>query len=124
MVSGPSYQTKKTLFCKKINVPFEVYAFSNSLTDITKGLECSSDRFDNVQEKVSGTFITVNGFKLFQFFKSGMKNIEFNQAFTALEYIKKSFGYSNISNDKYFMTPNGMTWHYTVWYEIVWHDMP
>ena len=97
------------LFCKKINVPFEVYAFSNSLTDITKGLECSSDRFDNVQEKVDGTFVTVNGFKLFQFFKSGMKNIEFNQAFTALEYIKKSFGYSNVSNDKYFIAPNGMT---------------
>ena len=112
------------LFCKKINVPFEVYAFSNSLTDITKGLECSSDRFDNVQEKVSGTFITVNGFKLFQFFKSGMKNIEFNQAFTALEYIKKSFGYSNISNDKYFMTPNGMTLRGTPLGETIMASVP
>ena len=112
------------LFCKKINVPFEVYAFSNSLTDITQALECSSDRFDNVQEKEDGTFVTVNGFKLFQFFKSGMKNIEFNQAFTALEYIKKSFSYSNVSNDKYFMTPNGMTLRGTPLGEAIMASVP
>ena len=112
------------LFCKKINVPFEVYAFSNSLTDIYKALECSSDRFDNVREEADGSFVTVNGFKLFQFFKSGMKNIEFNQAFTALEYIKKSFSYSNVSNDKYFMTPNGMTLRGTPLGEAIMASVP
>ena len=112
------------LFCKKINVPFEVYAFSNSMTDIYKALECSSDRFDNVREEADGSFVTVNGFKLFQFFKSGMKNIEFNQAFTALEYIKKSFSYSNVSNDKYFMTPNGMTLRGTPLGEAIMASVP
>ena len=112
------------LFCKKINVPFEVYAFSNSLTEITQSLECNSDRFDNVQEKEDGTFVTVNGFKLFQFFKSGMKNIEFNQAFAALEYIKKSFGYSNVSNEKYFLTPNGMTLRGTPLGEAIMASVP
>jgi predicted RNA-binding Zn ribbon-like protein len=112
------------LFCKKINVPFEVYAFSNSMTDIHKALECSSDRFDNVHEKVDGSFVTGNGFKMFQFFKSGMKNIEFNQAFTALEYIKRSFSYQNSSNDKYFMTPNGMTLRGTPLGEAIMASVP
>jgi len=112
------------LFCKKINVPFEVYAFSNSMNEIHEALECSSDRFDNVREKADGSFVTVHGFKLFQFFKSGMKNIEFNQAFTALEYIKKSFSYSNVSNDKYFMTPNGMTLRGTPLGEAIMASVP
>ncbi len=112
------------LFCKKINVPFEVYAFSNSMNEIHEALECSSDRFDNVREKADGSFVTVHGFKLFQFFKSGMKNIEFNQAFTALEYIKKSFSYQNASKDKYFMTPNGMTLRGTPLGETIMASVP
>ena len=53
-----------------------------------------------------------------------MKNIEFNQAFTALEYIKKSFSYSNVSNDKYFMTPNGMTLRGTPLGEAIMASVP
>ena len=105
------------LFCKKVNVPFEVYAFSNSKSSL-KSIG-GHDRFDNIQLPVANTFKVTDCFKLFQFFKSGMKNTDFNNAFINLEYIKNGFKYYlnnsrgigngiGAADDKYWSTPSDM----------------
>ena len=93
------------LFCKKINVPFEVYAFSNNSNDIVSKLGCSNRRFVETQKEFEGSLKFCQGFKVFQFFKSGMKTRDFNDAFVSLEYLKQQY---NSSSEKYFVPPQGM----------------
>jgi len=93
------------LFCKKINVPFEVYAFSNNSSDIVSKLGCSNTRFQETQREFEGSLKFCQGFKVFQFFKSGMKTRDFNEAFVSLEYLKQQY---NNSSEKYFTPPQGM----------------
>ena len=69
------------MFCKKVNIPFDVYAFTDRIWRFNNEL----NSFDSADEKPKwdyqpGDFCEQEHFNLMQLFSSNMSNIEFNKA--------------------------------------------
>jgi len=69
------------MFCKKVNIPFDVYAFTDRIWRTNNEL----NSFDSADEKPKwdyqpGDFCEQEHFNLMQLFSSNMSNIEFNKA--------------------------------------------
>lgn len=69
------------MFCKKVNIPFDVYAFTDRLWRFNNEL----NTYDSADEKPKwdyqpGDFCEQEHFNLMQLFSSNMSNIEFNKA--------------------------------------------
>ena len=80
-----------TEFCQKVNIPFDVYAFSSknhpSLNDVEdengNRIESGNHQYDEYQDK---TVMRPHGFSLIQFLSSDMKTNEYKQAVQRLYY--------------------------------------
>lgn len=77
------------LFCKKVNIPYEVYAFTCANTTATR----------YVQERIVDD-ILLNDFKLMNILSSRMSSMEFSKAASALMYTSNGYNSGN-----YFFVP-------------------
>ena len=85
-------------FCKKVNIPFEVYAF-------TDGVNISEDKRDYVSAcKYKDGDITVSKVHLLNFLSSRIKTNAFNQA--CLDYYTVAW---NADNGRYWSLPDNLT---------------
>jgi len=83
-----------TEFCQKVNIPFDVYAFSSkshSSLNITDDEENQINHQYN--EHADRTVMQPHGFSLIQFLSSDMKTNEYKQAVQKLYYLGKSSSY-------------------------------
>lgn len=78
-----------TLFCRKVNIPFEVYAFS-SVNNDELPRELKSNK-TNYQEKISGN-ISISDFRLLNILSSKMNSREYTNACSHLLGFKDSVG--------------------------------
>jgi hypothetical protein len=85
------------MFCKKVNLPFEVYAFTDHF-----GASRRDDDWNNTPVK---TLVPSTGVKLVTLFNSKMKTNEFNNACLGLMSVRE-----NLSNGNYyrFCPPRGL----------------
>ena len=69
------------MFCKKVNIPFDVYAFTDRIwrSDNESIIDCTNNNKDK-WEYQPGDFCEQDHFNLMQLFSSKMSNIEFNKA--------------------------------------------
>ena len=87
-----------TEFCQKVNIPFDVYAFSSknhsSLDDVKDEnghtIESGNHQYD---EHEDDSVMRPHGFSLIQFLSSDMKTNEYKQAVQKLYYLGKSSSY-------------------------------
>jgi len=86
------------LFCKKLSIPFEVYAFSEQYAYRTAVLK-SGKRFATTKTK--GTMLNRNSCSLLNLFSSSMKEIEFKFMANLLLGIT---GYSRLSEELFINT--------------------
>ena len=83
-----------TEFCQKVNIPFDVYAFSSkshSSLNITDDEENQINHQYN--EHADRTVMQPHGFSLIQFLSSDMKTNEYKQAVQKLYYLGESSSY-------------------------------
>ena len=68
------------MFCKKVNIPFDVYAFTDRIwrSNNESIIDCTDSK--NKWEYQPGDFCEQDHFNLMQLFSSKMSNIEFNKA--------------------------------------------
>lgn len=72
-------------FCKKSNVPFEVYAFSSVIGNeycyhLSDAEQKEQEKQENLPMNESTDDVTVGKFRLLNFFKNGMKTKDFNES--------------------------------------------
>ena len=100
------------MFCKRVNIPFEVYAFSDSYTRYDD--ESKKDWVDSngymVGEKIRtyGT-VAINRFNLLNLFSSRMRAKELHEAYIYMIATSNSYGaYYRWGDDPHFSTPDRM----------------
>jgi len=71
-----------TEFCKKVNIPFEVYAFSSRGHD-----NCENDRNANITNADEKDVLFPHRFTLLQFLSSDMKNNQYKTAVSKLYFL-------------------------------------
>lgn len=87
------------LFCKKVNIPFEVYAFTNNFSYLYMYPEMREtyylpqdgkdvNRRNTLYKKYDGSFAISNEFALFNLLSSDMSKSDFDHANLWLEYMK------------------------------------
>ena len=84
------------MFCKKVNIPFDVYAFTDRIwrSDNESIIDCT-DNNKNKWEYQPGDFCEQDHFNLMQLFSSKMSNIEFNKACWNAINIRDHYNYKN-----------------------------
>ena len=95
--------TLLALFCKKVNIPFDVFAFTTSWKS-DRGLRSYID-FDDRKE---GDFGIVSNFSLLHLISSTLSTAKFNTSMVYLRYLRESFGNRNgryYSTDLYYPIP-------------------
>ena len=80
-----------TQFCQKVNIPFDVYAFSSknhrSLNERDENGNCLNHQYDEHDDK---SVLRPHGFSLIQYLSSDMKTNEYKSAVQKLYYLAKS----------------------------------
>lgn len=71
------------MFCKKVNIPYEVYAFSDS-----HGIDATNSNW--IQTAKKNDIVSALNFKLLNILSSRMNNAKFTEAASALTYIAKN----------------------------------
>ena len=80
-------------FCRKANIPFRVFAFSDNLTEM-KFFNDSTNEYNEINYKkyeYKDNDIVLSNFRLLEFFNSDMKNKEFNIMSKRLYYTCKNY---------------------------------
>ena len=109
------------LFCRKVNIPFDVYGFTDAGNSIEEyraiGVDIVKMREDETRKDPRHTYkvgeLMVNGttFRLKQFFHSGMSTNEFNEAIKKMlmvaEVYRSMYGHRFYTGD-YYNIPTGM----------------
>ena len=83
--------TLLALFCKKVNIPFDVFAFSDQYYDRDATLRSYSDscrRFDKMEV---GDIGILERFHLLHLVSSTVSTAKFNESMTYLRYLRESF---------------------------------
>ena len=80
------------MFCKKVNIPFEVYAFTDR--DPRRNDEPMS-KYSGVFEKKEGNLICNSSLHLMNFFSSSMTTQEMNKAMMHMIMIKERYDWNN-----------------------------
>ena len=91
------------LFCKKVNIPFDVFAFSNGWRDDPNDYSDTYYHFDNIS---NGDFGISRSFKLFHLISSTVSTYKFNESMVYLTYLKKGFDYNQ--GGGYCITPDNL----------------
>ena len=83
------------MFCKKVNIPFDVYAFTDRIwrSDNESIIDCTDSK--DKWEYQPGDFCEQDHFNLMQLFSSKMSNIEFNKACWNAINIRDHYNYKN-----------------------------
>ncbi len=79
------------LFCKKVNIPFDVFAFSNSWRDPDADPADYSDTYYSFDKMNNGDFGIGNGFKLLHLISSTVSTFKFNESMVYLRYLREAF---------------------------------
>ena len=98
--------TLLALFCKKVNIPFDVFAFTTSWKS-DRGLRSYID-FDDRKE---GDFGIVSNFSLLHLISSTLSTAKFNTSMVYLRYLRESFGNRNgryYSTGLYYPIPSNL----------------
>ena len=92
------------LFCKKVAIPFDVFAFSTGWRDGPDDLlyDDTGYRFDNLNHN---DFAISRSFKLFHLISSTVSTLKFNESMVYLRYLRECF--SN-SYDNAYILPDGL----------------
>jgi hypothetical protein len=100
------------MFCKRVNIPFEVYAFSDSYTrhsDNVEGVD-SENRFRGKDGSVNYGDLIVNRFNLLNLFSSRMRAKQLHEAYIYMtataDYYSRNYSYG--SRDVYITIPDRM----------------
>ena len=91
------------LFCKKVNIPFDVFAFSNGWRDDPNDSSDTYYHFDNIS---NADFGISKSFKLFHLISSTVSTYKFNESMVYLTYLKKGFDYNQ--GNGYCITPDNL----------------
>ena len=100
------------MFCKRVNIPFEVYAFSDSYTrhsDNVEGVD-SENRFRGKDGSVNYGDLVINRFNLLNLFSSRMRAKQLHEAYIYMtataDYYSRNYSYG--SRDVYITIPDRM----------------
>jgi hypothetical protein len=100
------------MFCKRVNIPFEVYAFSDSYTrhsDNVEGVD-SENRFRGKDGSVNYGDLIVNRFNLLNLFSSRMRAKQLHEAYIYMtataDYYSRNYSYG--SREVYVTIPDRM----------------
>ena len=98
--------TLLALFCKKVNIPFDVFAFTNGW-DTEFGHR--SMRYYDFGDTKDGDIGITKGFNLLHLISSTLSTAKFNTSMVYLRYLRESFarwGYRRGYDAMYYQTPN------------------
>ena len=90
--------TLLAMFCKKVNIPFDVFAFTNSWTgeSLSRYSETGYYDFDN---KSKGDVAIGAGFKLLHLISSTVSTAKFNTSMMYLRWLRNGLSYRSYSSD-------------------------
>jgi hypothetical protein len=101
------------MFCKRVNIPFEVYAFTDNFhrnNNTRDGMSSEHHIFE--PSKMTAGDIVVPGFSLMNLFSSKMKSKQLHEAYIYMIATAHSFtsrwGYDRDDSTPYFNIPNKM----------------
>ena len=100
------------MFCKRVNIPFEVYAFSDSYTRYNDNVEGVDDdgHFRGKDGSVNYGDLVVNRFNLLNLFSSRMRAKQLHEAYIYMtataDYYSRNYSYG--SRDVYITIPDRM----------------
>ena len=82
------------MFCKKAQIPFDVFAFTNSWTRAMSDVHHKNYEFDH---KTQNDIAITGSFSLLHLISSTLKNAAFNKSMTYMQYMKNMF----VSRNRY-----------------------
>ena len=86
------------LFCKKAQIPFDVYAFTTAYGDDNQKNSCGGFyRFDDLKE---GDLGIIDNFNLLHLISSTLKTSAFNRSMTYVSYLRHMFAYHTSYNSE------------------------
>ena len=99
--------TLLALFCKKVNIPFDVFAFTNAWKQ-----EAGMRSFYDFGDRKEGDFGVTANFSLLHLISSTLSTAKFNTSMVYLRYLRESFGgrsggYYNTSQ-RYYPIPDNL----------------
>lgn len=109
---GPTIRQVMNLamFCQKVNIPFDVYGFTDANCNQHGYFNNQSDRFEVVEDKYNHRDMMVNNFRLRQYLSSSMKKSQFercimNMFVLASSFESRRFGYAHPTTEELGGTP-------------------
>ena len=81
--------TLLALFCKKVNIPFDVFAFSDQYYD--RELILTRDEYRKFDKMEAGDIAIMERFHLLHLVSSTVSTAKFNESMTYLRYLRDSF---------------------------------
>ena len=98
--------TLLALFCKKVNIPFDVFAFTTSW----KRSLAKESSYYHFGDRKDGDFGVTGKFSLLHLISSTLSTAKFNTSMVYLRYLRESFGNRNgyYSTDLYYPTPGNL----------------
>jgi hypothetical protein len=99
--------TLLALFCKKVNIPFDVFAFTTSW----KRSLAKESSYYHFGDRKDGDFGVTGKFSLLHLISSTLSTAKFNTSMVYLRYLRESFGNRNgyYSTDLYYPTPSNLS---------------
>jgi hypothetical protein len=99
--------TLLALFCKKVNIPFDVFAFTTSW----KRSLAKESSYYHFGDRKDGDFGVTGRFSLLHLISSTLSTAKFNTSMVYLRYLRESFGNRNgyYSTDLYYPTPSNLS---------------
>ena len=76
------------MFCKKAQIPFDVFAFTNSWTRVMSDVHHNNYEFDH---KTQNDIAITGSFSLLHLISSTLKNAAFNKSMAYMQYMKNMF---------------------------------
>ena len=103
--------TLLALFCKKVNIPFDVFAFTSSWTRHDEGYDRGV--FYEFDDRKNGDLGIAKGFSLLHLISSTLSTAKFNNSMVYLRYLRESmnrsgygrYSYNSFSTEVYYPIP-------------------
>ena len=99
--------TLLALFCKKVNIPFDVFAFSDQYYDREDIL--NRDDYYKFDKMDVGDIGIMERFHLLHLVSSTVSTAKFNESMTYLRYLRTSFGRGKYYSHSGYSIPNKLT---------------
>ena len=85
------------MFCKKVNVPFDVFAFTSSWSE--DAYRMSDTGYYDFASKAKGDIAIGRGFKLMHLISSTVSTAKFNTSMMYLRWLRNGMGYRSYTSD-------------------------